>query len=125
MAGRPRLFPRSAALRPRTGGGFSGGDNASIGGGELSRHDQGISLSPASDRLLDAGSGAAAGGSGGSASGLGYVRRPEYALYGHAAAVADFDSTGRRAWLQGHWNRPGAFGIHDRPVLRSRRRGAA
>ncbi len=57
LAGRPRLLPRSAAHRGGACGAFSERVHADFGGVQLSRHHQGVSLSPAPDGLLDAGDG--------------------------------------------------------------------
>src|ERR1039458_9203955 len=67
MARRSGLFPGGAAHGPGLGGALPARKHADFDRLELPRHDQGVSLSPAPDRLLDACHGNAAGGARGSA----------------------------------------------------------
>jgi glucose-1-phosphate thymidylyltransferase len=69
VARRSGLFPGGAAHRPGLGGGLPARNHADFDRLQLPRHDQGVSLSSAPDRLLDASDGNAAGGAGGSARG--------------------------------------------------------
>ena len=99
VAGRSRLFSGSGAHGARADGSISEGHHTGLGSAELSRDDQGISFSPAADRLLGSGGRHAASGLGGFAAAIGHVRRPQHDLSRSAAPLAVIDPAGSRAWL--------------------------